>query len=273
MRSAHSSWHARLELGFRAVGSRTVLAHRRHAGPLMVQRPFYPEGGICHVYLLHPPGGVVGGDTLELQLQADAGSHALITTPAATKFYRAGPHPCSVLRQNLQVNDAMLEWLPQETIVFDGARAHSCTRVDLAGTAQFIGWEIFCLGRPVVQERFRVGELHQDFLLYHDGKPLLLDRLRLSGDSPALAARWGLADAQAMGTMLMYPGAGADLAALRVVKAGDARFALTLVGGVLHCRALAAQAEAIRRLFTELWLQLRYSLLGRVALAPRIWAT
>lgn len=273
MRPAHSSWHARLELGFRDSGNRTVLAHRRHVGPLMVQRPFYPEGGICHVYLLHPPGGIVGGDSLELQVGADAGSHALITTPAATKFYRAGPHPCAVLRQNLQVNSAVLEWLPQEAIVFDGAKVKSSTRVELAGLSRFIGWEILCLGRPAVKEKFTAGELHQDFLLYHDGRPLLLDRLRLSGDSPALAARWGLADAQAMGTMLMYPGAGADLAQLRAVQADDVRFAVTLVGGVLHCRALGQQAESIRRLFNALWLQLRGNLLGRMALAPRIWAT
>src|SRR6187551_1093438 len=122
MRPAHSSWQARLELGFRATAGRTVLAHRRHIGPLMVQRPFYPEGGICHVYLLHPPGGIVGGDSLELQVDAGQGSHALITTPAATKFYRAGPHPRAVLRQNLLVKDAVLEWLPQEAIVFDGAK-------------------------------------------------------------------------------------------------------------------------------------------------------
>lgn len=273
MRPAHSSWHARLELGFRPSGSRTVLTHRSHVGPLMVQRPFYPEGGICHVYLLHPPGGVVGGDTLELQLQAHAGSHALITTPAATKCYRAGPHPSAVLRQDLRADNATLEWLPQETIVFDGARARSQTRVELAGASQFIGWEIFCLGRPVVQEQFTGGELHQDFLLYHDGRPLLLDRLRLSGDSQALQARWGLAGAQAMGTLLMYPGALADLEALRTLHTKDVQFAVTLVGGVLHCRALAAQAEAIRRLFVEMWLQLRHCLLGRVAMAPRIWAT
>ncbi len=110
-------------------------------------------------------------------------------------------------------------------------KAKTRTRVDLAGDARFIGWEIFCLGRPVVQEQFRNGDLHQDFLLYRDGRPLLLDRLRLSGDSPALASRWGLADAQAMGTMLMYPGAGADLAALRAVRADDARFAMTPGGG------------------------------------------
>ncbi|MEO8313665.1 MAG: urease accessory protein UreD [Pseudomonadota bacterium] len=273
MRPAHSSWKARLELGFRASGNRTVLGHRRHFGPLLVQRPFYPEGGICHVYLLHPPGGIVGGDLLELQVAVETDSHALITTPAATKFYRAGPHPHAVLRQNLQVTDAVLEWLPQEAIVFDGAKVRAQTRVDLHGKSSFIGWEIVCLGRPVVQEKFTTGALHQDFLLYHEGRPLLLDRLRLSGDSPALAARWGLADAQAMGTMLMYPGSGADLAALRSVQADGVRFAVTVVGGVLHCRALAAQAESIRRLFNELWLQLRSSLLGRMAIAPRIWAT
>ena len=273
MRPAHSSWQARLELGFRATAGRTVLAHRRHVGPLVVQRPFYPEGGICHVYLLHPPGGIVGGDTVELQVQSAADSHALITTPAATKFYRAGPHPHSVLKQTLQVNDATLEWLPQETIVFDGARARSCTRVDLHGNSRFIGWEVVCLGRPAVQELFTTGELHQDFLLYHDGRPLLLDRLRLSGDSPALASGWGLCSAQAMGTLLMYPAADADLDALRALQVDGVRCALTRVGGVLHCRALGTQGEAIRRLFTLLWLQLRHPLLGRAALAPRIWAT
>jgi urease accessory protein len=262
-----------LELGFRAAGNRTVLAHRQHAGPLMVQRPFYPEGGICHVYLLHPPGGIVGGDSLELQVQAEADSHSLITTPAATKFYRAGPHSHALLRQNLQAHDAVLEWLPQEAIVFDGAKVKTSTRVDLTGSSRFIGWEIVCLGRPAIQETFRAGELQQDFLLYHDGRPLLLDRLRLAGDAPALAGRWGFGDAQAMGTMLMYPGGGADLTQLRAVHADDVRFAVTLVGDVLQCRALAAQAQSIRRLFNALWLQLRSTLLGRIALAPRIWAT
>ena len=89
MRPAHSSWHARLELGFRDSGTRTVLAHRRHIGPLMVQRPFYPEGSICHVYLLHPPGGLVGGDSLTVDVDVAGGARALVTTPAAGKFYRS----------------------------------------------------------------------------------------------------------------------------------------------------------------------------------------
>src|SRR5262245_47867081 len=163
MTGTSASWQARLELRFRAARDRTVLAERRHLGPLVVQRPFYPEGGICHVYLVHPPGGIVGGDALELQVQAEPGSHALITTSAATRFYRAGPHPHASLRQTLHVQDATLEWLPQETIVFDGARARSRTQVHLQGTSRFLGWEILCLGRPANAERFLHGDLHQDF--------------------------------------------------------------------------------------------------------------
>lgn len=271
--TAGKSWQARLELGFRQAGNRTVLARRRHVGPLVVQRPFYPEGPICHVYLVHPPGGIVGGDRLELQVDVEPGAHALLTTPAATRFYRAGPHPRATLTQSLTVRDGALEWLPQETIVFEGARARSTTQVELAGEARFLGWEIACLGRPANGEGFAQGELAQDFLLYRDGEPLLLDRLRLGGESAALAASWGLAGNQAMGTLLMYPARAVELAPLRQLARGGARHALSIVDEVLVCRALAAQAESLRQLFTALWLGLRESLLGRAAVAPRIWAT
>lgn len=268
-----SAWQARLELQFARSGARTVLAQRRHTGPLVVQRPFYPEGGICHVVLVHPPGGVVGGDQLALDVQATCGSHALITTPAATKFYRAGPHPAAQVCQRLQVQDAALEWLPQETIVFDGARARTRTEVQLQGDARFLGWEIACLARPANGETLRDGALAQDLLLYRDGTPLLLDRLRLQGGSAPLAAPWGLAGSQALGTLLMTPATAVDLTALRAVQAPLVRFALTRVQDVLLCRALSMQAEPIRDLFTRLWLQLRPALLGCEAVAPRIWAT
>ncbi len=267
------SWQARLDLKFRQGGGRTVLAERRHLGPLVVQRPFYPEGPICHVYLVHPPGGIVGGDQLSLHVEVEPQSHALLTTPAATRFYRAGPHPRATLAQQLSIRDGALEWLPQETIVFEGARARSTTRVELAGEARFLGWEIACLGRPANGEGFSAGELQQDFLLYRDGEPLLLDRMRLGGGSPALSAQWGLAGAQAMGTLLMYPARGIDLAPLRALVGTEVRHAMSVVDEVLVCRALAPQAEALRLLFSDLWLKLRESLLGCAAVAPRIWAT
>jgi urease accessory protein len=267
------SWQARLELQFQRSGGRTILARRQHVGPLIVQRPFYPEGPTCHVYLVHPPGGIVGGDALSLQVDVESDAHALLTTPAATRFYRAGPHPAATLNQQLTVRNGALEWLPQETIVFDGARARTTTRVDLSGESRFLGWEIACLGRPAIEEGFQSGQLHLDFLLYHDGLPLMLDRMRVVGDSPALAAPWGLGGAQAMGTLLMYPARDVDLAPLRALTGGDARHALSVVDDVLVCRALAREAEAVRELFGALWLQLRESLLGRTAVAPRIWAT
>jgi urease accessory protein len=225
------------------------------------------------VYLVHPPGGIVGGDALALQVDVQPGAHALLTTPAATRFYRAGPHPRAILTQHLAVHDGALEWLPQETIVFDGARARTTTRVDLSGEARFLGWEIACLGRPANGEGFRTGELHQDFLLYRDGEPLLLDRMRLSGASPALAGQWGLDGAQAMGTLLMHPARDLDVNALRTLTGRDTRHAISIVDDVLICRALAREAEALRNLFGLMWLPLRQSLLARRAVAPRIWAT
>ena len=267
------SWQARLELSFQLSGGRTILARRQHVGPLVVQRPFYPEGATCHVYLVHPPGGIVGGDSLSLQVDVQSGAHALLTTPAATRFYRAGPHPRATLTQRLAVRDGDLEWLPQETIVFDGARARSTTRVDLSGEARFLGWEIACLGRPANAEVFRSGELHQDFLLYRDGQPLLLDRLRLAGASPALVGNWGLDGAQAMGTLMMYPARDPDLESLRALTGRGTRHAISIVDEVLVCRALAREAESLRQLFSLMWLALRESLLGLTAVAPRIWAT
>ena len=113
-------WHAELELGFVQREARTVLSHRHHQGPLRVQRPFYPEGGVCHVYIVHPPGGVVGGDRLELRVACGEGTHVLLTTPAAGKFYRSGERP-QRQRISFDLHGSTLEWLPQETIYYPGA--------------------------------------------------------------------------------------------------------------------------------------------------------
>ena len=148
--------------------------------PLAVQRPFYPDGpgaqgGACHVYLLHPPGGVVGGDALDIVVNAGAGSRALVTTPAAGKLYRSAGS-CARLSQRLVVDeDAQLEWLPQPTIAFAGVNARMSTRVDLAPGGRFIGWEIVCLGRTDSGERY-AGQLHLALELWRDSAPLWLER-------------------------------------------------------------------------------------------------
>jgi len=190
-RKQPAGWSAWLRLGFHQGVKRTELSERARHGPLSVQRPFYPEGGHCHVYLLHPPGGVVGGDRLEINTNVNPGSGALITTPGAAKFYRSAGSTATQV-QNIQVGSrAALEWLPQENIYFPGARVMLRTRIDLRHDAGLAWWEIHCLGRPALTEPFNHGEIDNRFGLYRDGAPVLLERHRIDSRTrhqPALNA-------------------------------------------------------------------------------------
>ncbi len=269
-------WRARLELDFARQGERTVLARRRHLGPLAVQRPFYPDGPsrTCHVYLLHPPGGVVGGDALDVAVTARVGSRALVTTPAAAKLYRSGG-ACARLTQRLRVDDgAQLEWLPQPTIAFAGVNARMSTRVDLASGGSFIGWEIVCLGRTDSGERY-AGQLGLALELWRDGAPLWVERVRYENDE-LLAAPHGLREHPVSGTLLASPApAAAVLAAIRVAMDdhGAVLSGASTVDDVLALRVLGAQAEAVQRGLVDAWALLRPALFDRPAVAPRIWAT
>ncbi|HEX5513359.1 MAG TPA: urease accessory protein UreD [Gammaproteobacteria bacterium] len=270
-----AGWQAHLQLGFRRSGARTVLAERRHLGPLRVQRPFYPEGGLCHCYLIHPPGGVVGGDRLELEVRCEPGAQALLTTPGAGKFYRSAG-PIAEQRQHLAVAaGASLEWLPQEQIVFDAARAESYTRVELEVGARFLGWEITCLGRPASGERWQHGHWRSRFELYRSGQPLLIERCRYRGGSAALTAAWGLAGFPLQAFMVVSNTSAAqlELSRSRLMAAADERLALTRLHDVLICRYMGHSAERARALFSELWALVRPDWLARPALPPRIWAT
>lgn len=277
-------WQACLTLSFQRQGLRTILGPCTHRGPLQVQRPFYPEGEtVCHVAILHPPGGVVGGDELRIDATLDTSSHALITTPAAGKFYRsAGPTACQMQRLTVAAG-AALEWLPQENIVYAGARIHASTHVELQGDARFIGWEILCLGRPAAGEVFTTGEYRQDFELWRDGEPLYLEQGRYNGGAPALTARWGLQNQPVSATLLC---AGSPPDAVNAIRAAwkelTARSPPTNAGdlatvsqldGVLICRYLGPSAVRARRFFTLAWGVLRPALLQRPACPSRFWNT
>jgi urease accessory protein len=270
---------------------RTRLVERHHKGPLIVQRPFYPEGDPCHVYLVHPPGGVVGGDELRIDVQVDAGAHALITTPAATKFYRCEARVSSQT-QELHAAGATLEWLPQENIFYRGADTRTATRVHVDAESRFIGWEINCLGLPARGEHFDAGALRLDLELWRsavatDPKPvrsgpvsremgsvpIFIDRLRLRGESEARGALWGLAGQEAVGTLLATPATPDDVECIRELFVDKSHAAVSLVDGVLVLRALAPQAEAVRHLFISAWQRLRPRIIGRPAVLPRIWST
>ena len=193
MRNPDGGWDASLALRFARHGPRTALVANRHHGPARVQRPFYPEGPECvHAYLLHPPGGYVGGDSQILDVHCGRDAAVLLTTPAATKFYKSlGPF----VRQRMDFTlaaGARLEWLPMEAIVFHEARVQSTVRIDLAAGASFAGWDIVCLGRPASHEPFASGVFDQRFSVWREGLPLWMEHAVYEGGNAVLQQKYGL---------------------------------------------------------------------------------
>ncbi len=271
-----SGWQARLELDFERRQQATVLARRSHTGPLCIQRPLYPEGaGVCHAIVLHPPGGIAGGDELELEINVGERAHALLTTPGATKWYRSDAFPA---RQTLALKveaGAVAEWLPQESIVFDGAHAEMTNRIELARGAAFVGWDVLCLGRSARGESFGRGRLHMHTELRREGRPLWLERAAIAGGSRVLNAAAGLAGHGVTGTLLAASDAlGAEhLKTCRAIEAKQAGFGVTLLPGLLVARYLGDSAEQAREYFTQIWHALREPLTLTAPMAPRIWNT
>ena len=273
LRGAADGWRAELELVFRRSAARTVLGPCRRSGPLTIQRPFHPEGDCCHLYLLHPPGGVVGGDRLELRATLEPGAKALITTPGAAKLYRSAGAEAAQ-HQHLAVGaGASLDWLPQENICFAGTRLHSKTRIDLAPGAAFLGWEIHCLGRPACGERFTHGEADLALELYRDCRPVLLDRRRASTETLELPA--GLRGHAVTATLLATPAGAESLEAARgqVCQSGESIGGATLLDDLLVVRLLGGSTQWAKTILERLWGILRPLVLGRDPCPPRIWAT
>jgi urease accessory protein len=270
-------WSAELELGFAVVSGRTALVRNRHRGPLAVQRAFYPEpGGLAHVYLLHPPGGVVAGDQLSLRVHVAEGARALVTTPAATKFYRSEGR-VAVQKQLLRIGPgASLEWLPQETILFGRAQVRTETRVELEPGATFCGWDMVCLGRPASGDHFAEGRLSQAFEIWQGDRPLWIERSHFDATAPVREARWGLSGRQVFGTFVCSGVSPEAVAAARAaVDTDESRelFAVSQMRAAIVCRYLGESAERVRQVFGQAWSAIRPLLLGRAASAPRIWLT
>lgn len=276
-KESHKEWRAQLDLEFSKSNNRTILSHRKHFGPLQVQKPFYPEiNGTCHVYILHPPGGVVGGDRLNISIDVDSNAHALITTPAAGKFYRSAG-PIALQKQIIKVaSKAILEWFPSENILFSGSKAQIQTKVELAHDSHFVGWEISCLGRPASEEIFSQGELDQRFEVWRDGKPLRIERLKLRGGDPALQAKWGLLGFPVIGNMVCVTDKIKLIDSLRQitnVAIGEELFSVTQVDGAILCYFLGTSVERARNCFISAWEILRQEVIGFKAIQPRIWKT
>jgi len=271
-----SGWQASLALRYAERAGRTVLVRREHAGPLVVQKAFYPEGdAVCHTIVVHPPGGIAGGDQLRITADVGPGAHALLTTPGAAKWYRSAG-PVASQRVVLAVEaGASVEWLPQETIVFDRARVDMDLAVELRGDAVFFGWEILCLGRTRSGESFDEGVVRMATAVHRDGAPLWIERGRIVGADPLLASPVGCGGHPVSGTMLIAAMSCDDglLAEAREVRAAHGRAGITRLPGLVVVRYLGDRAEAARQYFSQVWDIARPRVLERAASHPRIWRT
>ncbi len=271
-----SGWRGHLSLDFERRAERTVLASRRHSGPIVVQKALYPEGdAVCHGIVLHPPGGYVGGDRIGLEVRVGDQAHALLTTPGAGKWYRsAGTRAEQTLQFDIGA-DSALEWLPQGNIVFNGAIAGTATRIDVAPGGTYLGWDIVCLGRTAAGERFADGQLLMETKVQRAGATLWIERGRIDGGSRLLESPAGLAGEPVHGTLMaVSENVDASLVtACREVRSACGRAGVTRLPGLLLARYLGPRADDAHDYFARLWQLLRPALIGRQASPPRIWRT
>lgn len=268
------SWQALLELELRRIGERTRLLPRRRLGPLSVQRPFYPEGDCCHVYLLHPPGGVVGGDALDLRVDLGSGARGLLTAPGAARFYLSAGATATVEQQFRIAAGAGLEFLPQENIYFPGALVDARTTIDCDAGARVLLWEKHCFGRPANDESFARGRLRSRIELRSGGELVYTELQRV--DAAELVRASGFRGQPVSGTLLACGHDFTDdaVAALQRLTPDLGIAGVTRVReDLLIARYLGPGTRDLDDYFVRLWARIRPLLLQRDALRPRIWNT
>ncbi|MDN8611619.1 urease accessory protein UreD [Variovorax ginsengisoli] len=273
-------WHARLDLDYQLEHARSV-ARFRHEGPLRILQSLYPEGdAVCHNVLVHPPGGLVGGDTLDIRVRAAAGSHGLITTPGASRFYRSDGE-LALQRTDLRLDTgARLEWLPLEAICFSGCRAENRLTLRVAEGAELIGWDVTALGLPNAGKPFERGTLQQHI----EAPGRWLERGRLdAADGRLLQSPLGLAGQRCLASIFFV--AGTPLSRTRRDAALDAARALieahelnARAGAtsphpeIIVLRVLAPVVEPAMQLLRQVWKAWRAELWHMTGEPPRIWS-
>ena len=274
-------WRARLELRYRAEAGKTVV-HDRHTGPLRVLQSLYPEApAVCHNVLVHPPGGIVGGDVLELDVELAASTHALITTPGAARFYRSAGELAQQSTVARVADGARLEWLPLETICHRDTRAENRMRFELARGAEMIGWDLLALGLPASGEAFDSGSFTQRIEL----PGVWLERGVIDGgDTRLLDSPLGWAGQRVMATLWLA--GGSPLAAARrdalldAAREACAAHPLQRSAGstaphaeLVLLRVLAPRVEPAMNLLVAVWRRWRELAWGLAPCAPRVWRT
>ena len=286
--SGSSRWFAQLHLTLCKTSRGTRLTENKHIGPLQVQAPFYPEGkDLAHIYLLHPPGGLVSGDDLNIHIQLKPNAHALATTPGAGRLYRARQDGC-VQRQTLNFSlaaGASFEWLPQETIVFPNANGELLLEVDLTGDSFFCGWEVTCFGLPENDQPFDHGRLYQRLRVWRDSRLCLQDSLLISPAQPEfMTSKIGLQGATVSAVMLCtnidrLPSALVTEMTLTLQNLCDthsdtmSRLFMSVLDECLVIRYLGYCSAQARQGFEAVWSVIRPYMLQRTSCSPRIWST
>lgn len=272
------SWHARLSLDLTFEHQKTTTRFE-HDGPLRVLKSLYPEGpAICHNVIVHPPGGLVGGDVLDVRVHAGAGAHGLLSTPGATRFYRSdGPTATQQVELTLDAG-ARLEWLPLETIAYPGCLAYNTLRATLAEGAEMIGWDVCALGLPTAGQPFNTGCLTQHLEI----PGLWLERSRIDAtDTRLLESPLGLGGHRCMGTLWLACGTPITrerrehlLEVVRAALSGDPGVEVGTTcpnPRMLVVRAVAPLVEPLMAQLQEVWATLRTHAWGLGNTPPRIW--
>lgn len=276
--SALASWTARLSLDFNLdpihPGLKTRLNHQ-HLGPLRIQKALYPEGAsTCHAIIVHPPGGIAGGDRLEVLINSQPGSHGLVTTPSAAKWYGANASLEASQLIDIDLQGAF-EWLPQETIVFNRARVRSDLDIRVGEHGAMLGWDHLIFGRHASGESFAEGHFRQSLKIQIDGQLIWHDRLALVGDDALFASPIGLRGHYSCATLLAILPASKTFteATVQALREHSTQLAWTILHPRLLVVRLLAEPRELKFLLQDAWAQLRPVVLGLPAVAPRLWAT
>jgi len=274
------TWHAKLNLDYAREAGRTVARHA-HQGPLRLLKSLYPEGDTpCHNVLVHPPGGLVGGDTLQIEVSVASGAHGLVTTPGATRFYRSEGEIALQHTTLTLAPGARLEWLPLDTLLYSGCLAENKLVLQLAPGAEMMGWDLTCLGLPHAQLAFESGSFFQHIEM--PGHWLERGVLQ-ADDARLLQGPLGLAGNACMATLFLA--AGSELErdrrdrALELARTLLQTSPLRATAGVtavnrrvLALRVLAPYSEPATELLRQVWSAWRQAMWDLPPTLPRIWA-
>jgi len=264
-----------LEIGFRCVDGVTRLAHLFQHDPCRALFPRAEPDDIGQAVLITTSGGLAGGDRLRIAVNGEAGARQLLATQAAEKVYRSDGAPTEVEIALAVGAGAWIEWLPQETILFEGARLNRRVGLDVAEGGSLLAGDMLAFGRAARGEKFTTGRLFDRWRLRLGGRLAWADQLLIDDPPADLAHPAGFGGAGAFGT-LIYAGPQAEALLPRVrdlLEGFDLRAGCTLMGGVLLVRLLAGDAEPLRHDFAKLWMLIRSEAGGLPARMPRIWHT